>query len=417
MAEEDQKKTEEQIKQAKKLDSEEEIFDVGNLLDDMVFKAQVMRASDIHIEPNKEYVAVRYRIDGMLREVLKIDKDIEQALIFKIKVASKLRTDEHFAPQDGRIQFERDKKTLDTRISILPISRGEKVVIRLLSQEGRSFALKDMGLEGKDLETVEKNIKRPFGMILTVGPTGSGKTTTLYSILTQINSPEINVTTIEDPVEYDLAGVNHIQVNLKTNLTFATGLRSILRQDPDVVMVGEIRDDETARIAINAALTGHLVLSTLHTNDAVTTIPRLTDMGIEPYLVAATVNLIIAQRLCRILCPHCKKEYKLTKDDLLYLNKSRPDIGSKLELDTKLYKKGGCQECGNSGYKGRIGLFEILEITEEIRRMITMNANADDLFKFARKNGLTLIVENAVKRLQEGIIDIPEIMRVTALKE
>jgi type IV pilus assembly protein PilB len=417
MPEEIQNKVEEQIKTTKKLAEDEEIFDVGNLLDDIVFKALSMRASDIHIEPNKQYVAVRYRIDGMLREVLKIDKDIEQALIFKIKVASKLRTDEHFAPQDGRIQFEREKQTLDTRISILPISRGEKVVIRLLSQEGRSFALKDMGLEGKDLEVVEKNIKRPFGMILTVGPTGSGKTTTLYSILTQINSPEINVTTIEDPVEYDLAGVNHIQVNLKTNLTFATGLRSILRQDPDVVMVGEIRDDETARIAINAALTGHLVLSTLHTNDAVTTIPRLTDMGIEPYLVAATVNLIIAQRLCRILCPHCKKEYKLNKDDLVYLNKSRPDIGAKLELDAKLYKKGGCQECGNSGYKGRIGLFEILEITEEIRRMITMNANADDLFKFARKNGLTLIVENAVKRLQEGIIDIPEIMRVTALKE
>jgi type II secretory ATPase GspE/PulE/Tfp pilus assembly ATPase PilB-like protein len=398
-------------------DSGDELFDVGNLLEDIVFKALAMRSSDIHIEPKEKNVVVRYRIDGMLREVLKIDKDIEQALIFKIKVASKLRTDEHFAPQDGRIKFIREAKSLDTRISILPTTKGEKVVIRLLSQEGRSFKLEDLGLEGKELEFVEKSMRKPYGMILTVGPTGSGKTTTLYSILTNINSPEINVTTIEDPVEYEIDGVNHIQINLKTNLTFATGLRSILRQDPDVVMVGEIRDNETARIAINAALTGHLVLSTLHTNDAVTTIPRLIDMGIEPYLVASTVNTIIAQRLCRLLCPHCKKEYKLTKEELDFTTKVRKDIGDKLEVGDKYYKKVGCQECGNTGYKGRIGIYEILDVDEQIRKLISMNSTVDEVFRLARKNGLHLIVENSINRLKDGLIDIAEIMRVTAMKD
>jgi len=410
---------EEKVDELKKEKAEKdpELFDVGDLLDDIVFKALELRASDVHIEPKEKNVVVRYRIDGMLREALRIDKEVEDALTFKVKVAARLRTDEHMAPQDGRIKFAKGTKLLDTRISILPTTKGEKIVIRLLSQEGRSFKLPDLGLEGKDLDSVERSMHKPYGMILAVGPTGSGKTTTLYSILSNINSPEINVTTIEDPVEYEIDGVNHIQINAKTNLTFATGLRSILRQDPDVVMVGEIRDNETARIAINAALTGHLVLSTLHTNDAVTTIPRLIDMGIEPYLVAATVNLIVAQRLARLLCAHCKKEYKLTKDDLDYVSKVRKDIGAMLNVGDKFFKKAGCQECGNTGYKGRLGIYEILEVDETIRKLISTGASVDDIFKQSRKSGLSLIFENAGERLKDGLIDIPEIMRITAMKE
>jgi len=254
-------------------------------------------------------------------------------------------------------------------------------------------------------------------MILAVGPTGSGKTTTLYTILKILNSTDVNITTIEDPVEYDIDGVNHIQINVKAKLTFATGLRSILRQDPDIVMVGEIRDSETARIAINAALTGHLVLSTLHTNDAVTTIPRLIDMGIEPFLVASTVNVIIAQRLARKLCDNCKKEFTLSAQDHAELDKIRPDIATIIKSGEKAYHEVGCQVCGDSGYKGRIGLYEILEITEPIREQITGGANADAIYNVARKQGISLIVEDGAKKVKAGITSISELIRVTALKE
>ncbi|MFQ5492690.1 MAG: GspE/PulE family protein [Candidatus Dojkabacteria bacterium] len=387
------------------------------LLDSIVYDALKRKASDIHMEPRENDLVVRYRIDGILQEVLTIDKNLEQALTFKIKVSAKLRTDEHFAPQDGRIRFVFDKKKLDTRISVLPITKGEKVVIRLLTSEGRSFELQDLGLVDKDLEIVQKSFRKPYGMILAVGPTGSGKTTSLYSILKILNSRDVNITTIEDPVEYDLEGVNHIQINTKANLTFATGLRSILRQDPDIIMVGEIRDKETARIAINAALTGHLVLSTLHTNDAVTTIPRLIDMGVEDFLVASTVNVVMAQRLARKLCDECKEEFVLSKRDLEELAKMRPDIASFLKANEKLYHEVGCDKCGDTGFKGRIGLYEVFEMTEEIRRLINDEANTDDIFNQARKQGLTLIVEDGIKKLRAGITSISELIRVTALKE
>lgn len=392
-------------------------INIIELLDSIVFNALKSKASDVHLEPQEEQLLVRYRVDGIMREMLTIDKNLEQALIFKIKVSAKLRTDEHFAPQDGRIRFIFDGKKLDTRVSILPITRGEKVVMRLLTSEGRSFKLEDLGLKDNELEVVQKAYSKPYGMILAVGPTGSGKTTTLYSILKILNSSEVNITTVEDPVEYDLPGVNHIQINTKANLTFATGLRSILRQDPDIIMVGEIRDAETARIATNAALTGHLVLSTLHTNDAVTAIPRLMDMGIEGFLVASTVNLVVAQRLARKLCDECKKQFTLTKEDMEELKKIRPDIAAQLKGGEKIFHEVGCTVCDGSGFKGRLGLYEVFEIDESIRKLISEGTSSDELYKQARKNGLILIVEDGVKKLITGVTSISELIRVTALKE
>jgi len=359
--------------------------DIGNLLEILITKAYEAKSSDIHIEPTEKKLVVRYRIDGLLREAFFFDKLLEEALLFKIKVEAQIRTDEHFAPQDGKIRFNIDGTPIDARISIVPTTKGEKVVIRLLVQQGKGLTLEELGIVGTDLEKVNKSYTKPYGMILAVGPTGSGKTTTLYTILKILNLRERNITTIEDPVEYDIDGVNHIQVNTKADMTFANGLRAILRQDPDIVMVGEIRDTETARIAINAAMTGHLVLSTLHTNDAVTTIPRLVDMGIENYLVASTVNVIIAQRLTRRLCEKCKQKYKLSKTELEHLQKMRPDIADFFKEDEALFKKNGCETCSNTGYKGRVGLYEVLELTEKIRRLISEKATVDDIFALARK--------------------------------
>jgi len=394
--------------------------DIGELLNNIVYTAFIQKASDVHIEATEHDLLIRYRIDGLLYDKLLIDKSLEDELVFKIKISAKIRTDEHFAPQDGRIAFRfpglEDK--LDTRISILPTTNGEKVVIRLLTKEGKTLSLEQLGIKGKSLELVKKGYEKPWGMILAVGPTGSGKTTTLYAILQIINSREKNITTIEDPVEFEVGGINHIQVNPNGNLTFANGLRSILRQDPDIVMVGEIRDTETARIAINAAMTGHLVLSTLHTNDAVTTIPRLIDMDIEPYLVASTVNLIIAQRLARVLCSKCKEEYEVTGDELKDLNEIRPDIAKEIKLHQKLYRHVGCKECGNIGYKGRIGLFEILEVTKAMRELISkVDFNVDDLYDESKNWGLIRIFDDAISKMNQGLLDISELIRVIALIE
>lgn len=391
---------------------------VGDLLENIAEKALEEKASDIHIEPQEDKVVVRYRIDGILREVLYVEKELEPALIFKIKINARLRTDEHFAPQDGRISFTFNEKRIDTRISILPTTSGEKVVIRLLGGDTDSYGLEDLGVVGKDLEVVKKSYSKPYGMILAVGPTGSGKTTTLYSILKILNSREVNITTVEDPVEYDIGGINHVQINTKADLTFANGLRAILRQDPNIIMIGEIRDAETAKIAINSAMTGHLVLSTLHTNDSVTTIPRLLDMGIERFLVASTLNVIVAQRLARRLCNNCKVEVTLQRERIEELNKLRPDLASLLKDGIKIFDEKGCEICGRSGFKGRVGLYEVLEIHESIRRIITEgNGNVDEIFKQARADGLVLIVEDGIKKLKEGIVSISELVRVTALKE
>jgi type IV pilus assembly protein PilB len=390
---------------------------VTDLLNAIVSRALKMKSSDIHIEPQEDKVLVRFRIDGLLREIMSIDKEIEQVLVFKVKINAKLRTDEHFAPQDGRIAFMIDDKKVDTRVSILPTTKGEKIVMRLLTTEGKGHDLDSLGLVGKNLEIVTKAYKKPYGMILAVGPTGSGKTTTLYAILEMLNSKDVNITTVEDPVEYDIRGINHIQINTKADLTFANGLRAILRQDPDIIMIGEIRDSETAKIAINAAMTGHLVLSTLHTNDAVTTIPRLIDMGVEEFLVANTVNVVIAQRLARRLCENCKEETTLTKKEIEDVKVERPDIAALLKENTKIFHEVGCGECGGTGYRGRVGLYEILEVHEKIRRLIAGKQTVDDIFKAARESGLVLIAEDGVDKVQQGIVSISELVRVTALKE
>jgi len=392
-------------------------LNIVELINYIVKQAIKAKTSDIHIEPHEEVVVVRFRIDGILKDVLQVGKDIQESLLFRIKVAAKMRTDEHFAPQDGRIRFIIENKKIDTRISILPTSSGEKVVMRLLIKEGKSFTFSSLGMSDPDQLVVEKSYKRPYGMILAVGPTGSGKTTSLYAILQKLNSRDVNITTVEDPVEYSIDGVNHIQVNNKANLTFASGLRSILRQDPDIIMIGEIRDAETANIATNAALTGHLVLSSLHTNDAISTIPRLIDMDVEPFLVASTLNIVIAQRLARKLCEKCKKQYTIDQEELTRINKIRQDIAMHFRVGDVVYQEAGCETCGDSGFQGRFGLFEILEITEKIRRMISERENIDDVFKIARENGMKLIVEDGVNAVKTGVTSLEEIMRVTALKQ
>lgn len=415
LEEEDDKKNK---KDKNDKDDESPEVNIGELLETIVSQALDMKTSDIHIEPRENDVVVRFRVDGLLREIMTIEKDLQQSLIFKIKVMAKLRTDEHFAPQDGRIRFILNGDVrLDTRVSILPTSDGEKTVFRLLSSKGKSFKLEDLGIRGEDKKKVNRAFQKPYGTILAVGPTGSGKTTTLYAIVKILNSSDVNITTIEDPVEYDIDGVNHVQVNTKANLTFATGLRSLLRQDPDIIMIGEIRDAETARIATNAALTGHLVLSSLHTNDAVTTIPRLIDMGIEPFLVASTINVIVAQRLTRKLCEDCKKSFLVTPKILKGLNAVRPDIAELIKEKEKLYKAVGCDKCNDTGYKGRIGIYEVLEVTKEIRETILSNSSSDQLQDVARELGLVLMLEDGVQKAREGTTTIEELIRVTAIKD
>lgn len=391
---------------------------VGELLERLVKEALEQKASDIHIEPREDTILIRYRIDGSLLDVMKVDKNLEQALVFKIKVASRLRTDEHFAPQDGKIRFVIDGKKLDTRISIIPTTKGEKVVMRLLSADGKSFALEDLGFRERELDIIRKAYKQPYGMIIAAGPTGSGKTTTLYSILKLLNQPDVNISTIEDPVEYDIDGVNHVQVNLKAEMTFAAGLRSLLRQDPDIIMIGEIRDNETAKIATNSAMTGHLVLSTIHTNDSVTTIPRLLEMGVEKFVVATTINVVIAQRLAKRLCSECKVQSTLTQEQLEEVKLARPDIAQFFKVGDTVFNATGCDKCRGIGYKGRVGLYEVFEVTKEIRETIMKKGtSADDILDVAISQGLTLITEDGTNKVKEGMMDIKELMRVTALKE
>ncbi|MDD4382086.1 MAG: GspE/PulE family protein [Candidatus Dojkabacteria bacterium] len=451
-------------------------INISDFLDFLVEDALNKKASDIHIEAKEGHnLLIRYRVDGVLRDILKINEDLEESLIFIIKVRAKLRTDIHFAPQDGKILFkvkiekknlpkedipvkDVDKKEepkieeekedkektkgfakiiegiknagqdksntddgtydVDGRISILPVTHGEKVVIRLLSQANRSYALTDLGMSEKDLLKLQKAYKEPYGLILVTGPTGSGKTTTLYSILKILNSREVNITTIEDPVEYSIDGVNHIQINVKGDLTFANGLRSILRQDPNIIMVGEIRDVETARITVNSALTGHLVLSTLHANDAISTIPRLLEMGIEPFLIASTLNIIVTQRLTRRLCEKCKTSYTVGKDkEHAELIKLRPDLQKHISPSDKLYRSVGCKECNNTGYAGRIGIYEVLDTTKDLRDVIINDPSPDSILAVAKKQGFKLMVEDAISKLKSGVIDVKELIKVIAVKE
>lgn len=372
------------------------------------------KASDIHIEPLADHSLVRFRIDGILHDIVELPIEFHQQIVTRVKVLARLRTDEHQAAQDGKLQFKTDKEELDVRVSIAPITKDEKIVMRLLSSRSRQFSLTNLGFTPADLAKVEAAYRRPYGMILSTGPTGSGKTTTIYAILKLINRREINIMTIEDPIEYEIPGVNQIQVNPKTNLTFASGLRSILRQDPNVIFVGEIRDNDTAGIAINASLTGHLVLSTLHTNDAATALPRLLDMGIEPFLLASTVNIIIAQRLLRKICSSCRvsSEEKLASLPLT-LSKDQVKRHFTKKRLIRLYRGKGCPICHQTGYLGRLGIFEVLEIHDDVRQAIATHQDASVIRKIAITGGMTSMFDDGIEKIKQGLTTIEELLRVT----
>ena len=375
------------------------------------------KASDIHIEPQEKESLVRFRIDGILHDALTLPKNFHDRIISRIKILSRLRTDEHLTPQDGKMRAKLDEEDLDIRVSVLPIADGEKAVLRLLSSRFRQFSLIDLGMSEADLTKVTTSYNRSYGMLLSTGPTGSGKTTTIYSILKIINTREKNITTIEDPVEYRIQGVNQIQTNPKANLTFASGLRSILRQDPNVVFVGEVRDSETAGIAVNAALTGHLVLSTLHTSDAATALPRLIDMSVEPFLVASTVNIIIAQRLVRKICEMCKTPYTIPTQEIVK-NIPKPLIekhfGIKMEIP--LFKGEGCKVCHSTGYSGRIGIFEVLEVSKDIRKLISEKYDSDVIEQKAVEEGMTAMLDDGLEKVKRGITTIEEVLRATKVE-
>lgn len=391
---------------------------IAKIVDLLITYAYRDKASDIHIESEEKNSLVRFRIDGILHDVLYVDKKLHDRMITRIKVLSRLRTDEHMSAQDGKMRIEIDEENLDIRVSIIPTTEGEKVVMRLLSSRFRQFSLQDLGMNDRDLTKVTSAINKSYGMILSTGPTGSGKTTSVYSILKIVNTREKNITTIEEPVEYRIKGVNQIQVNAKANLTFANGLRSILRQDPNVIFVGEIRDSETAGIAVNAALTGHLVLSTVHTNDAATTLPRLIDMKVEPFLVASTVNVIIAQRLVRKICDACKTSAILKRNDIL------KDISGEMiskhfgeNGDIQVYEGKGCKVCHATGFAGRIGVFEIIDMSEKIRDLITSKSDSEEIAKQAIAEGMTTMLEDGLDKVAKGMTTIKEVLRVTKVED
>ncbi|WP_243369897.1 type II secretion system ATPase GspE [Geotalea sp. SG265] len=374
---------------------------VIRLLNSILFQAVKERASDIHIEPFERELEVRFRIDGILYKMLEPPKVVQEALISRVKIMSGLNIAEKRLPQDGRLRVIVAGRDVDIRVSIIPTFFGERVVLRLLDKQRGVISLANIGLSENNVIAMERLLSRSNGIILVTGPTGSGKTTTLYAALNRVNSPEKNIITIEDPVEYQLKGVGQIQVNPKIDLTFAHGLRSILRQDPDIIMVGEIRDVETAEIAMQASLTGHLVLSTLHTNDAATAVTRLIDMGIEPFMVASSLAAVMAQRLVRVICPHCREEYKPERE--------YPGI----TLPTVLYRGRGCEKCFNLGTMGRIGIYEFLPIDGELVSMIIRQAPAGAIKEYAVSRGMKTLREDGLAKAAAGITTIEEVLRVT----
>ncbi len=396
--------------------AEQGVVKLGNLLFEHAY-ANI--ASDIHIEPLEDRSMVRFRIDGTLYKVLEYPKEIHNRLVSRIKILSRLRTDERAAPQDGRFDYKVGEVSVDVRVSILPTTEGENVVMRLLMQQGKRFNIDGIGLLDEDSKKIRNNAKKPWGMILIVGPTGSGKTTTLYAILQLLHQPTVNIMTVEDPVEYNMDGIQQSQVNPKKNITFATGLRSIVRQDPDIIMVGEIRDEETVNMAIDAAMTGHLVLSTMHANDAGTAFPRLLEMGVEPFLIASSINVSIAQRLVKKICEHCRESYFLSDEDVENISTDKnftemiKVISDKEEITKIRFFRGrGCDLCENTGYEGRTSVFEILEVTEELRKLIIDKSSSDSIRKKAIEEGMTPMIYDGISKALLGITTIDEIKRV-----
>ena len=381
---------------------------IVKLVNAIILEALKKGASDIHIEPFEKELRIRYRIDGILHEVAKYQPDIKDAVVARIKVMSNLDIAEKRLPQDGRMKAKYQGRDIDFRVSTVPTVYGEKVVLRILDKGALKLDLSQLGLEEREYELLKRGIFSPYGMVLVTGPTGSGKTTTLYSSLLTVNKPEVNIMTVEDPVEYNLYGINQVQVNPEIGLTFARALRAFLRQDPDIIMVGEIRDAETAEIAVEAALTGHLVLSTLHTNDAPSTVTRLVEMGIEPFLVSSSVILVIAQRLARKICPYCKEPHRYPDEVLLEVGFTPDEIR---RLST--YKGRGCERCDYTGYKGRVALYEVMEVVPEIRDAIVKGKNADEIREIAKKHGMRTLREIGRIKIAKGITTPEEVLRVT----
>jgi type II secretory ATPase GspE/PulE/Tfp pilus assembly ATPase PilB-like protein len=382
------------------------------IIDQILEDAILLRASDIHFEPQDKEVVVRFRIDGVLHEAGRLAKEYYENMVNRIKVLARLRIDEHQAAQDGAVHFSNGSMAADLRVSIVPTLDGEKIVVRLLSEYVRNLVFAGLGLSEGDQEILMASAKKPFGMILVTGPTGSGKTTTLYSLVKELSGPEKNITTIEDPVEYRIQGINQIQVNNQTNLTFAKGLRSIARQDPDIILVGEIRDLETAEIAVNAALTGHLLLSTFHSNDAAASVPRLLDMGIEPFLLASTLDLIVAQRLVRKICESCRVSKLVMPEQIQKVSPAAAKyFGAK---PVTLYAGKGCDSCNLTGYKGRIGVYEFLKITPEIQDIIVSNPASKKIFELARTQGFKTMWEEGLEKVKDGSISLEELLRVVS---
>ncbi|MBI4157422.1 type II/IV secretion system protein, partial [Candidatus Woesebacteria bacterium] len=387
---------------------EEKISEIVNRILEFAMRA---RASDIHIEPEEKITRVRYRIDGILQEKLSIPKELHDSLVSRIKILSEMKIDERRIPQDGRFNFKAAESEVDLRVSTLPTSWGEKVVMRLLKKSGGVPELTELGLRGRGLKNLQDAILRPHGIILICGPTGSGKTTTLYSIISKINTSKVNIVTLEDPIEYKIQGVNQVQVNPTAGLTFASGLRSFLRQDPNIILVGEIRDKETADLAVQASLTGHLVFSTLHTNDAAGALPRLLDMGAEPYLLASSMTAVVAQRVVRRVHDKCKEGYD---PDPALVSEMKTVVGGLWPEGhpMKLYKGKGDEECAGSGYYGRVGIYEVLPISERISRLILERSSASDIEKLAKEEGMITLKQDGYLKALEGVTSIEEVLRV-----
>jgi type IV pilus assembly protein PilB len=381
------------------------------LVDAIIEDAHQSRASDIHIDPQGEQVRVRFRVDGILQDEHSLPKTIHSEVVSRVKILAGLRTDEHQAAQDGRFRIFIDETVpIDVRVSVTPTYYGENAVLRLLSDKAEQFTLETLGFSKKDREKILRAIARPYGMILATGPTGSGKTTSLYTLVKILNTKEVSIITIEDPIEYSVEGIDQIQVNPRSGLTFADGLRSILRQDPNIIMVGEIRDKETAGIAVNTALTGHLLLSTLHTNDAATTLPRLLDMKIEPYLIASTVNIAIGQRLVRKICEKCKVAKKISDTEQKSLSDGMP---AKLIHKGQMFYHGkGCEDCNHTGYRGRIGIYEVMVMDGAVREAILRKAQASEIFDIAVKQGMTPMIEDGFEKAEAGLTTIEEVLRM-----
>lgn len=384
------------------------------LLEKVMIYGHSIRASDIHLEPWRDHGIVRIRVDGILHDSFTLPVEIHRELIARLKILTSMRTDEHRGPQDGRFAFASPLGNVDVRASILPDTNGEKAVLRLLSSQSHQLSLKELGFAPDDLARVERAIRKPWGMILATGPTGSGKTTTIYAILEILNNRDVNIATIEDPVEFEIPGVNQSQVDHVAKLTFATGLRALLRQDPDIIMVGEIRDEETAKIAVNAAMTGHKLLSTLHTNNSATTIPRLIDMKVEPFLISSTFLCAIAQRLLRRVCPDCKTADSLSKNDAekIFNAEIVAALFEGAEDSIKTVKANGCEKCANTGYQGRVGIYEVLENSPKIQEMIVSRATSEEIQAQAIKDGMTTVAQDGAKKVLTGATTIEELMRV-----